>query len=184
MEAPMEPFRLKLKVGQHEFEAEGEQESVERQFAMWRDLIASPSAQPPASAPPPAPAITTPAVDSPPLGVVADPRTEFDKIFRHEGRIVSLTIIPNGPQKMADAALLMLLGQQIYNGDDLVTGGQVLDGLKRSGISVERADRVFGEHMDQNVIRIGAHRGVKYRMTNPGVARAKELARGLVAMVP
>ena len=36
MEAPMEPFRLKLKVGPHEFEAEGEQESVERQFALWR----------------------------------------------------------------------------------------------------------------------------------------------------
>ena len=40
MEAPMEPFRLKMKIGAHEFEAEGEQETVERQFALWRELLA------------------------------------------------------------------------------------------------------------------------------------------------
>ena len=35
----MEPFRLKLKVGPHEFEAEGDQEMVERQLSVWRELI-------------------------------------------------------------------------------------------------------------------------------------------------
>jgi hypothetical protein len=182
----MEPFRLKLKVGQHEFEAEGDQESVERQLAVWRELIASPSsAIPVAPSPPP---ITPPL---PPSGEAALPippaveprRTEYDRLFQHDARVVSLTAMPNG-QRIADSALLILLGQKIYNNADLVTGQQITDGLAQSGITVERMDRSWGEHLDVNVLRSGQRRGVKYRLTNPGLAKAKEIANELLSTLP
>lgn len=184
----MEPFRVRLKVGPHEFEAEGDQESVERQLAIWRELIASPSA-----APAPAPAILPPATLPPISGTInaslpplsgGDSRADYDRLFRHDGRVVSLTVLPNSNgDREADAALLVLLGQKVFNSEDLVTGAQILEGLKQSGMLVPRADRVFGEHMDVNVMRIGAHRSVKYRLTNQGLARARELAQSLLALV-
>lgn len=194
----MEPFRLRLKVGAHEFEAEGDQESIERQLAIWRDLIAaSPAPSPPllpspppesgGGAPPPA-VIVTPgtgavaATGFPPTVVIGG-REDADRVFRHDGRIVSLSAIPQNGQRESDAALLLLWGQKLYNDEDLVTGNQILEGLARSGIRAPRADRVFGEHMDQNVIRVGAHRAVRYRLTNPGMARAKELIAELLTMV-
>jgi len=185
----VEPFRLKLKIGPHEFEAEGAQETVERQFAVWRELIASPSAsaQPPISAPPAAgPASPPPAVPSLIVSAMTDdiPRPHYDRLFRHEGRVVSLTILPTGADREANAALLLLLGQQVYNAEALVSGGDILQGLQRSGIPVQRADRVFGGHMDTNVIRVGQHRAVKYRLTTLGLPLARQLAKELLTMVP
>ena len=180
----MEPFRLKLKVGPHEFEAEGDQESVEKQLAIWRDLIGSPAASAPLLAsPPPAvvPAITPPA---PSPAVVPESRAEYDRLFRHGGRVVSLTVLPSGANRDGDAALLILLGQKVYNGDDQVTGMTINDGLQLSGIKVARIDRVWGEHWEVNVIRSGAHRGTRYRLTHPGMARARELAAELLKLVP
>lgn len=186
----MEAFRLKLKVGPHEFEAEGSQESVEKQLAIWRDLIASPSATPPVVAsppPPPAPAPQAPGAPSAPQPTppVADPeRVSLDRLFRHDGRVVSLTALPTGDNRTADAALLITYGQRVYNGKELVTGQEVMDGLEQSGLTIERIDRSWGPHQDVNVIRTGTRRGVRYRLTNPGNARAKEIVRDLLAILP
>lgn len=181
----MEPFRLKLKVGQHEFEAEGEQDVVEKQLAIWRDLIASPSSVAPTLPSPPtviaggaaegtAVASATPGPES---------REELDRLFDHRGPVVSLTMLPVGPQREADAALLLLYGQRFYNGAENsggVTGGRLLEGLRLSGLSVERVDRIWGAHDGVHVIRAGSKRGVRYRLTHPGLARAREIAQGLL----
>lgn len=187
MEAPMEPFRLKLKVGPHEFEAEGEQESVERQLAVWRELIASPSGAIPVAPSPPPPA--TPGMQPPPLGESVQPpsepkKSEYDRLFQHDDRVVSLTVLPTGAQRVADAGLLILLGQRTYNQLETVTGQQITDGLKQSGLTVERMDRSWGDHLDVNVLRAGQRRGVKYRLTNPGLTRAREIANELLKTLP
>ena len=185
----MEPFRLKLKVGPHEFEAEGSQENVEKQLAIWRELIGSPLISAPAlaSPPPPAPATATPAVTPiipPALNGLPESREDFSKLFKHDGRVVSLTVLPTGEQREADALLLLMLGQRVFNGAEQVGGSALNDGLSISGLTVERIDRAWGGHLAGNVIRTGVRRGVKYRLTHPGLARAKELAAGLLAMVP
>lgn len=189
----MESFRLRLKVGAHEFEAEGDQETVERQLAVWRDLIASIPVSSPSTLPSPPPAapvagapiVATPEPAPPLLASVAgDPKGDYAKLFRHEGEIVSLSIHPNGGQRDADAALLILLGQSVFNNEDQVSGYRVLQGMARSGLPADRADRVFGDHMAQNVIRFGAHRGVKYRLTNPGITRAREIAKEMLERLP
>ena len=35
----MDAYRLKIRIGEHEFEAEGPQEAVERQFEAFKELI-------------------------------------------------------------------------------------------------------------------------------------------------
>lgn len=183
----MEPFRLKLKVGQHEFEAEGDQESVERQLSVWRELIVGPASSAPTLPSPP------PGTPSPPVapgealsafGPLVDDRAAYDRLFHHRGPVVSLTMLPTGPQRDADTALLLLLGQMVYNGDQPVTGARLLEGLKLSGISVLRVDRIWGSHTDINVVRAGSKRGVKYRLTHPGSTRAKEIAQELIRKLP
>src|SRR6266852_1231085 len=39
MEATMETFKIRVKLGDHEFEAEGPQEAVERQFETFKELV-------------------------------------------------------------------------------------------------------------------------------------------------
>jgi hypothetical protein len=180
----MELFRLRIKIGEHEFEAEGEQESVERQFALWRDLVsAAPSTPPTLPSPPPGNGGNPPPIPetSPQLG---DRQAIYDKIFRRDGPVVALSVIPNGDNQEADTALLILLGQKVYNQEDQVTGGRLKAGLEHTGLTVARPDRMFGDYMGRNVIRSGQHRAVRYRLTIPGMARAQELAEELSKMVP
>jgi hypothetical protein len=176
----MEPFKLRMKIGQHEFEAEGDQESVERQFTTWRDLIAaSGSSSPQTLGSPP------PGEEGPPVPPPAPRQLPYDRIFRKDGEVVSLTILPPaGEEQVPRAALLILLGRREYAQEDLVTGGRLLQGLGQSGLDVDRADRMFGEFMPQYVIRSGQHRAVRYRLTNPGLTRARQIAEELLAMVP
>ncbi len=178
MGAAMEPFRLRMKIGVHEFEAEGEQEGVERQFALWRELIAS-TPQTSASSPP----LNPPLGGGEPPGALNAGAGEFDKIFHRTGKLISLTVLP-GPDRAADAALLLLLGHRLYNQVDQVGGTALLSGLKQSGYDTARVDRVLDRHVPELVLRTGVRRAVKYRLNNPGLNRATELARELVTMVP
>ena len=178
----MEPYRLKVRVGVHEFEAEGSQEAVERQFALWRELVTSLPSPPPVVTPLSGQVTPTGNVTIVPVPPPAG-GSGLDKIFRREGRVITLTVLPTGDQREQDAALLLMLAQQIYNSEDMVTGNTLLEGLKRSGLSVERIDRLFGDYMEQYVLRNGVHRAVRYRLTNPGAAKARELGHGLVNLV-
>lgn len=180
----MEPFRLKMKVGSHEFEAEGDQETVERQLLEWKALILAVPAAVPVAVPV---AVTVPVTPSPAAPATPPAQTllgtVLGKVFKQEDRIVTLTALPTGPQAEADASLLLLLGYRDLTQEELVTGGRILQGLQRSGMSVQRADRVFGDYMDRFVIRVGVHRAVRYRLTNQGMLKAQELAKELAQMV-
>lgn len=189
----MEPIRLKLKSGIHEFEIEGDPESVAAEAAIWREWVASPgapSASPPvAPSPPPAAAPQVPAqvangTANPDADASNEDRRMYAKIFKHDGRVVSLTVIPPGAQRMADALLMVLFGQFVFNGGEPVTGQQLGDGMRMSGTPVDRVDRAWGAHMDTNVLASGVHRGIRYRLTNTGLARAREIAKAMLDVVP
>lgn len=186
-EKAMEPFRLKLKVGVHEFEAEGTEESVKEQLAVWRELISSPgpsaptlASPPPQASPPPPPADAgeTPEADS-----FREDRRQFSKIFKHDGRVVSLTVLPKGPQSTPDALLLILFGQYVFNGPEPVSGQTISDGLAMSGVPVPRVDRAWGPHLGSNVLASGVRRGTRYRLSNTGLAKAREIAKQLLELV-
>ena len=181
----MEPFKLRFKIGQHEFEAEGDKETVERQLAVWRDLITQlPSPPPPAGGlTPPAPNSATGAAPAAPPPPASD-SVDYDKLFRQDRRgVVSLTVLPQGDRALPSAGLLVMLGRKHYVDEDLVGGAWLLDGLRQSGMAAERADRVFDDYYPQFVTTVGAHRAIRYRLTNLGMARALELAKELEGMV-
>jgi hypothetical protein len=179
----VESYRLKIRIGGNEFEAEGDKDAVQSQFEAWKDLVANMPASTPTLASPPPPALGAPA-PLPSLGLPAGGSALFEKLFRREGPVVSITILPTGTNRDADAALLILFGQKLYNGDDQVTGGRMGQGLDHSGVAVPRVDRMFGDYMPQYVIRSGVRRAVRYRLTNPGYAKAQEIATELVNSVP
>jgi hypothetical protein len=178
-------LKLKMRIGEHEFEAEGPPDIVQSQFAAFRELIEAASQQPP-------PMRTV--IGEPPLGVVTpssgligtQPPTlkgelMLDKIMRQEGRVVSLTA---RGASLEDEILLVLLGQRKLRTNDSVSGSEILDGLRLTGRTVNRIDYQLDKMTDAgDVITVGTNRARRYRLTNQGFAKAQELAMDLVATV-
>jgi hypothetical protein len=173
----METSRIKIKIGEHEFEAEGPADSVKEQFEAFKEIISS---YPRISQ---AGALTV-------AGQVAETkenttissREDLGKILHADGRIVSLTAIPASSD---DAALLIILGHKELRENGSVTGQEIGDGLAQSGRKVLRVDRVMEKALEQAlVLKTGIKRATRYRLTNQGLARARELARELISTLP
>lgn len=171
----MDTYKLKIKVGEHEFEAEGPPESVERQFQTWKELIATAPRQ---------------KYDSPAINPDQEKKNEnggdgaalaLDRIMRMEGRIISLTA---PPELAPEAALLILLGQRQLRSNEGVTGNEMMEGMQLSGFRLARTDRVLeGLASDGSVIRSGSHRGTRYRLSNTGLTRAIGIARMVLGRI-
>lgn len=173
----MDVQKLKIKVGDHEFEAEGPPDVVQAQFAAWRDLVAALPALPHA-APAPAPQPITPTVTA--NAGTAD-AVRLDKITKQEGRVVSLTA---RGASVEDEVMLVLYGQKVLRENESVTGGEILDGLRLTGRTVNRVDYQLDKMTTAgDVITIGIGRGRRYRLTNQGTAKARDLAQALIATV-
>lgn len=172
--------KLKIKFGDHEFEAEGPSELVQSQFELFRKLVES--APPPVATPPlvgGAPMPPTQEV-APITGKMAG-ELMLGRIMRHEGRVVSLTARGSG---LEDEILLILLGQRNLRSNDSVSGAEIMDGLRLTGRTVNRIDYQI-DKMTQagDVITVGNGRARRYRMTNQGLAKAQELAMDLIQTV-
>jgi hypothetical protein len=176
------PYRLKIKVGPHEFEAEGSPEDVRQQFQAFKEMIA---VVPATEVPSPQLAMgqgvhreVLPAIRA---DAVID-ESSLTKIMRLEGRLLSLTV---RPKSIEDAILLIVYGQKALRQNDSVTGAEVIDGLKTTGgLSVGRIDRLMEKiGKDGDIIVTGENRGKRYRMTNAGVTKARQIANDLLAIV-
>lgn len=181
-----DPYKLKLKIGQFEFEAEGDPQVVHEQFQAFKELIAmhpqTPSVASPATYDVRIGGATSPPLSTPPVQDTPFSVIDFDKIARRDERVVSLTIRPASP---SEAILLILLGQKILRGNDSVTGGEVISGLSATGgTSVQRPDRVLEKlATDGDVMAFGEGRGKKYRLTNNGMSKARQIASTYIATV-
>lgn len=170
----MAEYRLRMKIGNNEFEAEGDAQTVNDQFAAFKELVSR------------APVATEPPETNEPIRQPESQNGELalDKIMKADGRVVSLLVRPT---RNEDACLLILLGQRHYRKSDRVTGGEIKDGLKVSGRSIERPDRILDRlaASDQGlVLTSGERKGRRYRLTNAGLARAQIVARELISLVP
>ena len=178
----MSESRLKMKVGIHEFEAEGPADLVAKQFADFKELI---SALPiPEPAPEKASNNThdiTAASAAPDL--LPGPTVNLTKILKVDNnRVVSLTALPNSDR---EAALLLLFGQKELQGTEAATGGTLKRGLELSGYKPDRIDRMMDGFVGEGVVMVsGKNRGRKYRLSNPGIAKAQALADELTRKLP
>jgi hypothetical protein len=173
--------RLKMKIGEHEFDAEGSDDSVREQFKAWQELVKLAAAAPAA---PPKKNEQTSDNQSPALlpkdTIVID--SNLQKIMRMEGRTVSLTAQLTS---VHDALLILIYGQKMLRNNDAVTGAELIMGISATGgFSIGRLDRILDKlSLDGDLTTFGERRGKKYRLTNTGIAKARAVASELLAKV-
>jgi hypothetical protein len=173
----MDGYRLKIKIGDHEFEAEGPADVVQSQFNAFKDLIASIPQKSAVQNPIANTQTTNDNVTSANESALA-----LDKVTRVEDRVISLTA---RPETIEDALMLILLGQRTFRGNDSVTGSEIIEGMRQSGITVGRVDwRLEKLATEGLIIKIGMGRASRYRLTNQGMSKAQGLAKNLIALVP
>jgi hypothetical protein len=173
----MDSYRIKVKIGDNEFEAEGSPEIVKEQFAAFKQMI---SEMPLRNDTPITPIVQQGSIIQQ-LAQESEP-SSFDKMFRVQGRVISLTALPGN---VMDAVLLTLFGQRNFRNNDSITGAEIKDGLIQSGYRVERVDRFVDKLTSEGlVIKIGIGKASRYRLTNQGLARAIALARDVLATIP
>jgi hypothetical protein len=179
-----EVTRLKTKIGEHEFEAEGSPDYVREQFQVWQELVKLA-----ASAPMPIPQQrsngdggTGSVGQAPTKSDLSNVDSDLNKIMRADGRYVSLTA---RTASVHDAVLVMLYGQKALRNNDSVTGAELLSGLASTGgFGNPRLDRILDKlAADGDVMSFGERRGKKYRLTNTGIAKARTLANDLITAV-
>jgi hypothetical protein len=174
--------RLKTRIGENEFEAEGSAEDVREQFQAWQELVKMAVTSAPVQS---RAALDTTAMNGDtfprkPDATVVD--SELSKIMRVDTRYVSLTA---RAASVHDAVLLMLYGQKALRSNDQVTGAEILSGLSSTGgFPVTRLDRILDKlAVDGDVTSFGERRGKKYRLTNTGIGKARAIAADMIASV-
>jgi len=167
----METNKLRLKIGEHEFEAEGPVDVVQSQFAAFKELIASLPAR-----------SFKPAEKNTEVNMDQIPHLPLEKIIKVEGRVVSLTA---KCESVDEAVMLVLLGQRDFRQNEEATGAEIMDGLKISGYKLERIDRILDKLSDEgDIITTGIHRGRRYRLSNQGLKLALQIAQAVIETVP
>jgi hypothetical protein len=174
-------YRLKIKLGADEFEAEGPIQVVQSQFAAFKELVEA-RARIAATQPPVVIPASTANADSTPKPEPPAINERLDKIMQLNDRVVSLTARPSSGE---DAILLLLYGQKVLRQNDAVTGGEIVQGADATGgLAIGRADRVLDKlSANGDVIIIGERRSRRYRLTNAGLAKARQVATDLLAIV-
>lgn len=171
----MDTCRLRVKIGPYEMEAEGPRDFVEKHYGSFSERI--PVSNQLAT-------IADSSSTTGKAGATGLPSLEesaYTAIFRSDGKFVTLTARPSGEEAELEGLLLVLMGYKELRGADLVSADELLHGLKQSGFGVDRADRLAARAEDQKLItKTGVRRGTRYRLTNPGMDRAKAVAGGLL----
>lgn len=168
--------RLKMKIGEHEFDAEGPVDVVAKQLADFKELIANLPAKTPEIV------LHDIVPDPTASSFLPSAASEVMKIFAVNGRIVSLTA---KPASESDAALLLLLGQKQLRAIEASTGSEIKEGLEQSGYKPLRVDRMMDAFVAEGLVLInGKNRGKRYRLSNPGLAKAQGLADDLKRKLP
>jgi hypothetical protein len=169
---PQSNYRLRIKIGTAEFDAEGPEQTVKEQFDMFLKTV---------QAAPLVPPVNTPAANVvvPPLDIKpgADPEIPTDitgRVYAERDGLVTLRMLPRGDNRDADALVLLLYGFQIFKGLTSVTAVSLAKAARISGLGLDRIDRSMLAHK-QYVNEAGAKRGKQYSLNNQGLAFAKTL---------
>ncbi|MGH9545082.1 MAG: hypothetical protein ACRD23_07685 [Terriglobales bacterium] len=173
----MENYKLHIKVGPHEFQGEGPEDTVKKNFEDWKSMIASITVME---------NVKSASGQSPVGGNVSAPLDgpHASRLFLLDDKkgLVTLRVLPRGEDRLPDAALLILLGFRQLKDQDEVLVTQLKPALKQSGCGDKRVDSVVGKYLRDGLINKGGiAKGGRYSLTNSGIEKATSLARGLVS---
>lgn len=172
----MENNRIKMKIGDAEFDAEGPSEIVTAQFNAFIAAIAARSTK-----------AVVPVVDDggdevPPNNFMPGtgiPQPILDRVFR-KGDTLSLAALPTGDNASADAMLALLYGYLMITGENAVTGTSLMKSAKISGIPIDRVDRLMSVSQPDYVLSAGVKKARRYQLNNRGISRAEEIIKAIV----
>lgn len=160
--------RLKIKIGGSEFEAEGSESSVQAQYQAFLAALASS----------PAPAhesqVASPPDERKPPADQPTPPGLMERTFLRDGDGLSLNMLPSTERRNADTILLLMWGYSVVLGRPTVTGVELMEAAKQSGLRIDRIDRVVAPNAAY-YNRGGSGKGTKYTINNQGKARCREL---------
>jgi hypothetical protein len=175
--AEAEVTKLRVKIGPHEFEAEGPRDVVAKHFEAWKQLVATcPLGEGTAG-----PLLPRGDAGTPAAGDMA----RLDIFAANTRRnLVTLRASLAGKASHADAALLILYGFRRYFGADgqAVLATRLKEALAASGYLCDRVDRALARHVAARLVKhTGRRKGSTYELTPTGHQRAEVLALALRA---
>lgn len=164
----METYKLRMKIGAHEFNGEGPEESVRRDFEEWKALIAS------------LPASLLSETNSGNGFNESHNLTDerLDRIYLVDTKqgLVSLRVHPRTRDRNRDAILLILFGYSLMFDQTDVSVGQIKQAMRQTGIKIDRVDKVTAKYIDEGYLnKGGTGKGSRYSLTNSGIAKVHEL---------
>jgi hypothetical protein len=171
--------KIRVKIGDHEFEAEGPAAEVAKQFAAWKELIAAITSGP---HPPRSPELSKGDDKSKDTGKHHSQGTLRIFALDEKRKLVTLKAHPTTDSRNADALLLLLYGFKELQDMDEVPVTTLGDAVKVSGISVARIDRAIASYVGTLVLKTGRAKGSKYRLSNTGLTEAEQLAKQMSEM--
>lgn len=182
----MDTFKLRLKIGANEFEAEGSQEYVQKEREVFLESIDTnelddePNPGEPGNPGNPAPAAPSAPGDLP---ISVAEMGKLAKQDRSDKDLIVLTALPQeSDTQKQDALVLLLLAHRVIRSVENVKTTDILNGMKQSGITVDRLDGVV-DKIPNLVLRTGVRKGTKYRLSSPGAKRAVVVAKALLSHV-
>ncbi len=169
--------RIKARLGDYEFDAEGDRELVSKQYDQFISTIS-------AIFQAPKPAVQSTAHSSngyiqaakPPDNPIED--GILKRVFRQDDGL-SLLAMPRTDNAEADALLVILYGFLKLENERAVTGLSLMKAAKQSGINVDRIDRTI-DARGGLIQAAGNKRGRRYSLNNRGIAEAERLVREMV----
>jgi hypothetical protein len=179
-DAMTEVRRIKMKIGDAEFEADVQEDSVQPMYEQFLVMLQRRGRMPP-----------RPIIDTIHEKKIASVETFISpsqspdhefllRIFdMREDGAVTLKVLPTGPDTNADAMLLLLYGYYRLKNEEYVLATQLFRAAEHSGISLRRSAK---QHVRNSrfVNRGGRRKGSHYALNNQGLAMAKEIAAKMI----
>lgn len=103
-------------------------------------------------------------------------KPSLDLMFEaHEDGCLSLKKTLVAPLKNPRALVVLLYGYLLIENEAVVPAAHLSLSAKRSGITVDRVDRMLQRYIDKEFVeKVGRKRGSGYRITEPGIEFAKD----------
>jgi hypothetical protein len=174
-EATQSAYRLKVRVADSEFDAEGPEDTVKVQFDAFLAALSS-LGKPSQNGKPSKNGSRDGSTEA--LGTDADPVGEetWNRFYKLEGETdVSLKVLPATQNQNADALVLLLYGYLHLREVDTVNSADLLNMAKKSGLRIDRIDRNIPAEHNRYISKGGSRRGTRYGLNNQGQAYAQGL---------
>ncbi len=176
------PYKLRVKIGESEFEAEGSEDAVKEQYRLFLDAL---SATPQNSSENASQLVTPQGTQGTITGYAPDVREDLnpgvlEKAYAQSKELISLRMLPEGKMRDADALLMLLYGYLALKDEHFVPGTRLMKAARQSGLGIDRIDRAILPHKGL-YNRGGARKGTRYGLNNQGQVKAKEILMEMFA---